>query len=133
MVDVDARLWQRVATQGRVPAWRSLHTGVTYTSLVDGSEHFIIMGGCEEHLKVFTAGKPADMVGYSLNLKTMTWRRGGQYKKHGARRCLEFIPKPRMRFSAERYGRHLLVYGRHGENFMEDEPLLTLNLMTLQW
>lgn len=139
VLDVDARRWERVATSGQVPCWRSLHTGVAYTSLADGSERFVIMGGCEEHLRIFTGGKPASMVGYSLNLATMKWQRGGRAVKRGvasgSARANQFVPQPRMRFAAERYGRHLLVYGGHSDADLEakGEQLLTLNLMTLQW
>jgi len=136
VLDVEERLWQRVATRGQVPSWRSLHTGVAYTSLSDGSERFVVMGGCEEHLKVFSGGRPASMEGYSLNLETFKWECGSALAKRKPNRPRggRFVPKARMRFAAERYGCHLLVYGGHGmETMSDEEQFLTLNLMSLEW
>ena len=128
ILDVDSRQWERVQTKGQVPHWRSLHFGATFSSH-STAEHFVIMGGCEEHLEIFHGGRPATMLGYSLNLSTMRWKRGA--KKKGTEL---FVPAPRMRFGAQRYGRHLLVYGGHGiEAIPEDEELLVLNATDLEW
>ena len=127
VLDVNARRWERVQTQGQIPHWRSLHFGATFSQ--NSAEHFVIMGGCEEHLEIFHGGAPATMLGYSLNLQTFRWRRGtkGKGRDH-------FLPAPRMRFGAQRYGRHFLVYGGHGEDAIpEDEELLVLNSETLEW
>lgn len=125
ILELDQKHWCRVTTRGQFPKWRSLHTGVSYSSLRDGSEWFVIMGGCEEHLRIFESGRPATMVGYNLHLDTFTWQCG---------RNDLLTPAPRMRFAAERYGRHLLVCGGHGADlFSKDEPLLVLNLLNLTW
>merc|ERR1712087_172413 len=54
-----------------------------------------------------------------------------------SRERARFHPEPRMRFAAERFGRHLLVYGGHrGSGLWDvrlDSKALTLNLMTLEW
>jgi hypothetical protein len=46
-----------------------------------------------------------------------------------------FQPQPRLRFAAERYGRHLVVYGGHGtpDRLARVERLLKLNLVNLTW
>ena len=129
ILEVDSQRWERVQTQGQVPHWRSLHFGATFSSTTT-AEHFVIMGGCEEHLEIFHGGRPATMLGYSLNLSTLRWKRGAARKKGSER----FVPAPRMRFGAQRYGRHLLVYGGHGiEAIPEDEELLVLNATDLEW
>eukprot|EP00438_Fugacium_kawagutii_P005750 Skav227238 [mRNA] locus=scaffold2789:97815:101661:- [translate_table: standard] len=88
------------------------------------------MGGCEEHLEIFHGGRPATMLGYSLNLSTMRWKRGATRRKGTEL----FVPAPRMRFGAQRYGRHLLVYGGHGiEAIPEDEEVLVLSATDLEW
>jgi hypothetical protein len=129
ILEVDSQRWERVQTQGQVPHWRSLHFGATFSSLTT-AEHFVIMGGCEEHLEIFHGGRPATMLGYSLNLSTLRWKRGATRRKGSEL----FVPAPRMRFGAQRYGRHLLVYGGHGiEAIPEDEELLVLNATDLEW
>lgn len=127
ILDVNARRWERVQTQGQIPHWRSLHFGGTFFSSQNSAEHFVIMGGCEEHLEIFRGGPPATMLGYSLNLQTLRWRRGVKGNSN-------FLPAPRMRFGAQRYGRHVLVYGGHGaDTIPQDEELLVLNSETLEW
>merc|ERR1711953_1112053 len=98
---------------GQCPCWRSLHIGVTYTSLADGSERLIVMGGYQEHIKIFGGSvKPLNMVGYSLNLHTLKWQRGSRPRpKTGVidtRPKNRFLPQPRICFAAEQYGCHLL-------------------------
>lgn len=139
ILDVEARCWERVATTGHVPIWRSLHKGVTYTSLADGSDRLVILGGCVSHVALHGQGTLADMVGYSLNLGTYEWQKGDTRQTAGE--APVFLPQPRNRFAADRYGRHLLVYGgmNHGGGgpflgeIPSDQQLLTLNLMTLRW
>eukprot|EP00928_Gymnodinium_smaydae_P035340 TRINITY_DN24888_c0_g2_i2.p1 TRINITY_DN24888_c0_g2~~TRINITY_DN24888_c0_g2_i2.p1 ORF type:complete len:262 (-),score=11.32 TRINITY_DN24888_c0_g2_i2:219-923(-) len=137
ILDVDTLYWSRVHTKGHIPSWRSLHTGIMYNSVADGSERFVIFGGCTEHLRIFTHGKPSDMRAYSLNLSTMRWQRGGEHKSATSAEFGQFIPQARMRFAAERYGLHVLVYGGHGEGEFNElasaEPVLSLNLKTLEW
>eukprot|EP00434_Breviolum_minutum_P013188 symbB.v1.2.011623.t1/scaffold740.1/size166498/3 len=129
ILDIDSQQWERVQTQGQIPHWRSLHFGATFSSNTT-AEHFVIMGGCDEHLEIFQGGRPAVMVGYSLNLKTLSWKRGAERRKGKPL----FVPAPRMRFGAQRYGRHLLVYGGHGtEAIPEEEELLVLNTTNLEW
>ena len=128
ILSVDLQQWDRVQTDGQVPSWRSLHTAVTFTSFENSCEHLVTMGGCEERLEIFHSGKPAKMVGYSLNLKTMKWKRGLERKKQSDGREV-YLPAPRMRFAAQRYGRHLLVYGGHGTGMIpaDEERLGTRN------
>jgi hypothetical protein len=134
LLDVEMRVWHRVETSGDVPSWRSLHASASYTSLSDGSERFIIMGGCEKHLPIFGGGVPASMEGYSLNLQTLKWQSGKSAARRRRTSGTRFLPSARMRFAAERYGRHLLVYGGHGSQDMADESrFIALNLMTLEW
>eukprot|EP00747_Dinoflagellata_sp_TGD_P169038 gnl/TRDRNA2_/TRDRNA2_196888_c0_seq1.p1 gnl/TRDRNA2_/TRDRNA2_196888_c0~~gnl/TRDRNA2_/TRDRNA2_196888_c0_seq1.p1 ORF type:complete len:730 (+),score=115.37 gnl/TRDRNA2_/TRDRNA2_196888_c0_seq1:45-2234(+) len=225
ILDLEARRWQRVSTSGQIPCWRSLHKGVTYTSLADGSERLVIMGGSVEHVKLHGQGTLASMVGYSLNLTKFCWEKGPGYRPtwadlpypnlnllmrptnaapvaaspntgstsgaaeaaqateaapaaeeaaaeapaapesaqeergpgeeaqpaeateshkssaaaafqvQGSRPLSQYLPEPRMRFAADRYGRFLLVYGGHGEHSRIDprEALLKLNLVTLEW
>lgn len=131
ILDVDLQRWERVQTKGQIPHWRSLHFGATFSS-DSTAEHFVIMGGCEDRLDIFHGGTPATMLGYSLNLQTLRWKRGAQRK--GSPKEEVFIPAPRMRFGAQRYGRHLLVYGGHGvEAIPEEEELLMLNTASLEW
>ena len=133
ILDVDSRQWERVQTNGQIPHWRSLHFGATFSSNTT-AEHFVIMGGCEEHLEIFHGGAPASMLGYSLNLQTLRWKRGVTKRKGAQGKQELFVPAPRMRFGAQRYGRHLLVYGGHGvEAIPEEEELLVLNTADLEW
>merc|ERR1712083_493028 len=97
-----------------------------------------IMGGSDRHLPIFGMGRPASMEGYSLNLQSYRWDSrqtlAGQ-NNADASQHRSFTPAPRMRFGAERYGRHLLVYGGHGYDRIEDrgDLFLKLNLLTLEW
>ena len=50
-----------VLSDSAVPSWRSLHTGVCYRSLIDGTERFVMMGGSEEHVSIFSSGRPAGL------------------------------------------------------------------------
>merc|ERR1711972_820422 len=58
----------------------------------------------------------------------------------GERRA--FVPAPRMRFAADRYGHHLIVYGGHGTGMWvtglssdvpDEHQVLKMNLITLKW
>jgi len=155
LLDVDRRLWERVATGGAVPVWRSLHAGVTHVSLTDASERFVVMGGCVEHVRLHGYGQPADMRGYSLNLSTLSWQCGappregedGEEDSGAEREALplapgerparvrSFLPHPRARFAAERVGRHLVIYGGQPLRMADqlEEHLLALNLVSLEW
>mmetsp|Transcript_49622 Transcript_49622/g.118144 ORF Transcript_49622/g.118144 Transcript_49622/m.118144 type:complete len:587 (-) Transcript_49622:58-1818(-) len=132
ILDLDAKHWEKVSTKGRMPGWRSMGVGVSYSALGDNSERFVIMGGTLDHCPIFAGGEPADMDGYALNLSTMRWQKGRVNPK--AQPGSTFQPSARMRFAAERYGRHLLVVGGHGRSEIDDEEfILQLNLMTLEW
>lgn len=195
LLDVDARRWDRIVTSGNIPCWRSLHKGVCYTSLSDGEERFVIMGGSMTRVPQHGQfGDLADMAGYCLNLHSYRWHKGDDSvpaeielqsedgsatetaavdlnSRDGAHMdqhqsgavdteseaesggsesgiswpvdnpslppgsLTSYLPEPRMRFGADRYGRFLLVYGGHGSNMMvsEEEQLLKLNLVTLAW
>ena len=123
VLTMETQRWDRTQTDGQVPSWRSLHAAVTFTSYESNCEYLVMMGGCEDRLEIFHSGRPAKMVGYSLNLKTMKWKRGPERKRQNEARPI-FLPAPRMRFAAQRYGRHLLLYGGHGTGLIpEDEEL----------
>lgn len=133
VLTMETQQWARVQTDGHVPGWRSLHAAVTFTSFEHNCEQLVMVGGCEDRVEIFNAGKPAKMIAYALNLRTMKWRRGPERKKQNDARAV-FLPAPRMLFAAQRYGRHLLVYGGHGNGTIpEDEGLLLLNSNSLVW
>ena len=133
VLTMETQQWARVQTDGHVPGWRSLHAAVTFTSFEHNCEQLVMVGGCEDRVEIFNAGKPAKMIAYALNLRTMKWRRGLERKKQNDAHAV-FLPAPRMRFAAQRYGRHLLVYGGHGNGTIpEDEGLLLLNSNSLVW
>ncbi|CAJ1339996.1 unnamed protein product [Effrenium voratum] len=129
LLDVDARSWERVQTHGQVPTWRSLHCGGTFSS--EAGEAFVVVGGCEDHLEIFHGGPPTSMLAHSLNLKTMKWRRGHETTQVEGRREPLFLPRPRMRFGVQRYGRRLLIYGGHGAEV--EEEMLLLDMASLEW
>ncbi|KAH8075679.1 hypothetical protein JL721_1693 [Aureococcus anophagefferens] len=122
--------WTRRATSGDVPTWRSLHVACSHAALADGSERLVVLGGTEEHTAVFTSGPPVpEMAAHCLDLRWFVWRRGPSLLKG------EHIQAARLRFGAERYGLHLLVYGGHDDGgcVPRAERVLKLNLRTLEW
>lgn len=139
VLDVELKIWSRVVTSGDMPSWRSLHVGVTYCSIVDNRERLVVVGGTSDHIQVFESGSTTDFNGYALDLDSMVWSRGQSpwfgYALEEAQGDEEgsFHPSPRMRFSAEVYGRHLVVYGGH-DNFQPiPDKLIKLDLLSLKW
>jgi hypothetical protein len=85
VLDVAARMWERVATSGASPSWRSLHVGLACKSvtsaaaasadaLKSASEGLLILGGSDEHVMPFSSGPCADFAPYVLDLSTFVWR-----------------------------------------------------------
>jgi hypothetical protein len=99
---------------------------MTHAAFEDGSEHFVILGGTEEHCEIYSSGHACPLLGYSLDLSTMEWRQGDANGD---------LPEPRMRFAAERYGQQLLCYGGHGNrgSLLREEQLVMLDLVSLVW
>jgi len=125
VLDVEKRYWEPVTTFGQIPAWRSFHAAVSYTSLLDGLDYLVTFGGTDEHCEPLSGGTLADMRGYRLNLSTFQWSQGPSSG---------FTPTPRMRFGVARWGRHLIIHGGHGqERLQEDSYIARLNLSTLCW
>lgn len=125
VLELEQRAWARVPTSGSVPTWRSLHVAVTHTSLVDGREQLVVLGGTEEHTEVFSSGPAAPFLPHALDLGSFSWRAG---------RPGSYLPAARMRFAAERYGNYLVVFGGHGnERISRDEALVRLDLRSLSW
>mmetsp|Transcript_76154 Transcript_76154/g.119921 ORF Transcript_76154/g.119921 Transcript_76154/m.119921 type:complete len:421 (+) Transcript_76154:66-1328(+) len=126
VLNVENRHWEKIATTGMHPSWRSLHIGVTYTGLVDRHEHFVTMGGTDDHMAPFSGGDAANMYGYSLDLESFVWRKSSEEG---------FQPVARLRFGGEKVGRHLLVYGGYSgsSSIPEDQKIVALNLITLRW
>ena len=165
---MDARLWERVATTGARPSWRSLHVGLHCRPPVVGEgggkgdggvggETMLVLGGSDEHVQPFSSGDCADFAPYLLDLSTFEWRRGGGGSGGGdglskgqgegegegegeaeaegegtgegagegtgeggsgsgsGSEVATFAPRPRMRFAAEAYGGHVLLYSGHGD------------------
>lgn len=146
VLQVDTCVWERVATSGIAPIWRSLHKGVTYNSLADASERLVIVGGSVDHVPLHRQGELADMVGYSLHLGSFVWSRGPTVgTEAGGHGLIEadadmvnnhaLLPSPRMRFAADRYGRFLIIYSGVDEmgQLAEDQQMLKMNLLTLEW
>ena len=126
--------WTRRATSGDVPTWRSLHVACSHAALADGSERLVVLGGTEEHTAVFTSGPPVpEMAAHCLDLASLVWRRGPSLLK--GEEGNQHIQAARLRFGAERYGLHLLVYGGHDDGgcVPRAERVLKLNLRTLEW
>eukprot|EP00927_Polykrikos_kofoidii_P078893 TRINITY_DN75693_c0_g1_i1.p1 TRINITY_DN75693_c0_g1~~TRINITY_DN75693_c0_g1_i1.p1 ORF type:complete len:572 (-),score=43.61 TRINITY_DN75693_c0_g1_i1:150-1865(-) len=135
VLDVDSRTWEKVATQGVVPVWRSLHSGIVCHSSIGGNDRFIVVGGSEEHTRIFGGANPVAMVPYSLDLSTMRWVCGGQRTRRESN-AHDYIPQPRLRFASQKYGDNLLLFGGHNDRefaTMAESPFHRLNLLTLQW
>ena len=145
VLDVTARMWERVtctAPPGAQPSWRSLHVGLACRGPGSvGSEELLILGGTDEHTRPFSSGDPADFQPYLLDLDRYTWRTSldtAATATNGDASSLTesvpFTPTPRMRFAAEAYGGHVLVYSGHGpERLPPSERVLRLDLATLTW
>ncbi|CAK0898434.1 unnamed protein product [Prorocentrum cordatum] len=73
VLDVPLQHWSVVETGGQVPTWRSFHTAVAHTSLLDGREYFVTFGGTHEHCEPLSGGSLASMVGYQLDLQSFNW------------------------------------------------------------
>ena len=154
VLDVGARLWERVATTGSHPSWRSLHVGLAChppppegassgsaggaaggagggsaaAATATGGEAMLILGGSDEHVQPFSSGDCADFKPYLLDLETFAWRTTDDTPESGVGTAMtevisgeaaaedaEFMPASRMRFAAEAYGHHVLLYSGHGD------------------
>jgi len=128
VLDLSQRIWSRVTTSGAVPSWRSFHVGTTYSGLdLEKNEQFVMFGGTGAHCDPLSADNAAEMNAYGLDLVTLQWRRG----ESGA-----FMPQGRLRFCADRVGRHFLVYGgynRRPGDIPKSQIFIKLNLETLSW
>ena len=141
VLDVPSRLWERVRTSGEVPSWRSLHVGLGCRPPSTGREALLILGGSDEHVKPFSSGDCADFHPHVLDLTTYQWRKGGgsgasrsRSAARGGAAAGEIRPTPRMRFAAEAYGEHVLLYSGHGDRpIPAQERVLRLDLGTLRW
>lgn len=153
VLDIESKVWQRVSTLGALPTWRSLHVGVTYRSIVDYRERLVIVGGCANHIQVFETGLVTDFKGYALDLETMVWEVSNEGQSgervdtlqeydidtisssnHVVSPHEQFDVPPRMRFAAELYGRHLVVYGGHDSyQPIQHNKLVKLDLLSLKW
>mmetsp|Transcript_35690 Transcript_35690/g.74947 ORF Transcript_35690/g.74947 Transcript_35690/m.74947 type:complete len:331 (+) Transcript_35690:363-1355(+) len=130
VLSVEERFWSRVSTSGACPSWRSLHVAVAYKEAADATEHLLVLGGSERHIPAFSSSSVADFKPYLLNLTTCEWRT----IEHSEDGTNELTPVPRMRFAADVYGSHLIVYGGHGNGLIpRRQQLLALNLRSLQW
>jgi len=128
VLDVNGLSWERVATSGLAPTWRSLHAGFTHRDIASHSERLIILGGCAAHLPIFSSSDElAPMHGYALDLSTFQW----QTQTNAS----ATLPPARLRLASEKIGEWLVLYGGHGEQqgIGERVQLHKLNLRTLSW
>mmetsp|Transcript_40003 Transcript_40003/g.110125 ORF Transcript_40003/g.110125 Transcript_40003/m.110125 type:complete len:550 (+) Transcript_40003:75-1724(+) len=128
VLDVDRLMWERVATSGSAPTWRSLHTGFTHLDISSHSERLVILGGSEEHVPIFSSSDSlAPMHGHALDLRSFRWL--PQASNEGR------LPPARIRLASEKVGEWLLLYGGHGHESVigERAQLHKLNLRTLVW
>lgn len=128
VLDVDRLLWERVATSGPAPTWRSLHAGITHRDVSSHTERLVILGGCAENLPIFgSSDNLAPMHGHALDLKTFEWLPQPSNNPN--------LPSARLRLASEKVGEWLLLYGGHGEHqeIGERVQLHKLNLRTLCW
>jgi len=128
VLDVVAWSWERVRTTGPAPTWRSLHAGFTHVDISSHSERLVILGGCAEHLPIFSSSDDLEpMNGHALDLSNFEWL--PQPRDRGS------LPPARLRLASEKIGEWLLLYGGHGsdEAIRERARLFKLNLRTLAW
>lgn len=132
VLDVESRRWERVATGGSVPCWRSLHTSTAFRACpATGREAMVVLGGSTDRVLPFSSGNPADFEPRVLCLESFTWHGPADLRQ---REASDFLPAPRMRFAAGVYGHHLIVYSGHGDAPIPDrERHLRLDLRTLVW
>ena len=83
VLNVAARLWERVSTTGSNPSWRSLHVGLAcrpggevsaHRGMTTTGEALLILGGSAEHVQPFSSGEAADFKPYLLDLDNFSWR-----------------------------------------------------------
>jgi hypothetical protein len=128
ILDVNLRVWERVATSGLAPTWRSLHSGFTHRAIASHSERLVILGGCAENLRIYRSSDNLEpMNGHALDLRSFQWL--PQPRLDSA------LPPARIRLTVEKIGEWLLLYGGHGEmqEIGECTELHKLNLRTLRW
>eukprot|EP01052_Picozoa_sp_SAG31_P054612 SAG31_NODE_14642_length_795_cov_1.041667_1_plen_240_part_01 len=142
VLDVPSRCWERVNTcasfattmqdqDNHCPSWRSLHVGIACQPDADtASEALLVLGGSDEHVQPFSSGDPADFRPYMLDLRSFTWRSNVQHQNTEE----YFSPMPRMRFAAQAYGRHVILYSGHSQGPIPSaERVLRLDITTLEW
>jgi hypothetical protein len=128
VLDVDGLRWERVATSGLGPTWRSLHAGFTHLDISSHSERLVILGGCADHIPIFSSSDDlAPMRGHALDLSTFQWLPQPAESTN--------LPPARLRLASEKVGEWLVLYGGHGEGSAIGErvQLHKLNLRTLSW
>ncbi|CAK0835283.1 unnamed protein product [Prorocentrum cordatum] len=130
LLDVMALSWERVQTTGPAPTWRSLHAGFTHVDISSHSERLVILGGCAEHLPIFSSSDDLEhMIGHALDLRSFQWLPQPQNRGSWS------LPPARLRLASEKIGEWLLLYGGRssGDAIRERARLFKLNLRTLAW